>query len=204
MIFTITGPSGSGKDSLVDAILYLMGEKPESELSSFVLENINSLKKICIPNYMKNNNYLRELISHTTRTPRIGEVNGKDYHFITKAEFDQLKKVESTCYAGNYYCLSQKAIDNLSAKNGIVIVDIDGRKAIENYVGKDGMKSFFISVFPDEIESRMITRGDSAENIQKRLRNAYNNKEFDNGPNCDYVIRNDNFIDAVSEIINKM
>lgn len=101
IVITVTGPSGSGKDSIVDGMLYAIGAKPYEELTPYVAAYASELKALNRPRFSPDS--LAELVSHTTRAPRVGETNGKDYFFVTKEEFDKLAKVESTCYAGNYY-----------------------------------------------------------------------------------------------------
>lgn len=180
IILTITGASAAGKDSLVDALLYL---------NNIVgLSNCKSVANLVKGIVSKNNEItIRELISHTTRAPRDGEVNHVDYHFISREEFDNLDKVESTEYAGNYYCLSADELRKI-LDIGVVIVDKNGVKCIHDYVEKHSDEYIHLSVFlrTDEEHSRerMIARGDKSESIEKRLkqqkeRNEYSPEGFD-------------------------
>lgn len=202
-VVTVTGPSGSGKDSIVDALLYVLKEKPFEELTPFVQENIAGLNEILVPSNIDKPLFMRELISHTTRGVRVGEVHGKDYYFITKEEFDVLPKVEETCYAGNYYCLSQMSIDSNPADVGIVIVDIEGKEAVKEFVeANNGIAiSIFLEVDKNVIEGRMRKRGDTEENIKTRLEKAEKDNEFLNGPKCDYIVKNDDFVVAVKDAL---
>lgn len=158
-IITITGPSGSGKDSLVDALLYVVGEKSVDDLGLFVKSYAKELDKLSIKNET-NKPILKELISHTTRKPRNGEINGKDYYFVDKTTLDNTEMVEKTCYAGNYYGLSATEIRNFNAHVGIVIVDINGVEMVRNFNGKENTVSVFINVKYSDIENRMKARGD--------------------------------------------
>ena len=208
-VLTITGPSGSGKDSILDAVLYRLGCKKAEELTPWVREHIEDISNLIVPGAVCEKgkaDFMKELVSHTTRPPRVGEENGKDYFFITKEEFDAIPKVENSNYAGNYYCLSEKVVRENDAYVGAVIVDIHGKDAVKKFVEDNGGKciSLFISVDPDVIEERMRKRGDSEENIQKRLTHAKETGEFDNGKNCDYIIYNDDFAYAVAEVLCRL
>lgn len=147
-----------------------------------------------------------EAVSHTTRQPRVGEVEGDPYYYITKEEFDKLEKVEETEYAGNFYCLSVDEMESKLASDAplYVITDINGAAALKKRY-RDRCRSVFIQVDPQVIEGRMRKRGDSEENIKARLLKAERDKEFDNGPKCDYIVDNngdlDDSIRTVAEIM---
>lgn len=195
-IFTVTGPSGSGKDSVVNSILYICGEKSAEELGSYIKTLINKLDEL-------KNKYpiipLKALVSHTTRAPRNGEIHGKTYYYVSLEEFSKLEKIEETEYAGNHYCLSANEVNNVCKNHpAMVIVDIEGVKQIKDF--HDNVISIFIETSEEIITKRMLNRGDSEEKIKERLLNAKNTNEYDNGKNCDITIRNDNLIEAVETV----
>jgi guanylate kinase len=68
-------------------------------------------------------------VSHTTRGPRAGEENGREYHFVTKEEFQDLveKKgfVEHAQFGGNCYGTSIKAVEDIAEKGRVCILDIE-------------------------------------------------------------------------------
>ena len=68
-------------------------------------------------------------VSHTTRSPRDGEQNGRDYYFVTKEEFlDLVEKkgfVEHAQFGGNYYGTSIKAVEDIAEKGRVCILDIE-------------------------------------------------------------------------------
>lgn len=68
-------------------------------------------------------------VSHTTRSPRAGEQNGREYHFVTKEEFlDLIEKkgfIEHAQFGGNYYGTSVKAVEDIAEKGRICILDIE-------------------------------------------------------------------------------
>lgn len=69
-----------------------------------------------------------ELVSTTTRSIRKGEVNGRDYHFVTHEEFDKNQMLEYTFYGNNFYGVSEKEIEEKfqTGKTPIIIVDPHG------------------------------------------------------------------------------
>ena len=94
-----------------------------------------------------------QVISHTTRTPRAGEENGKAYYFIDKSEFKRLETtgffVESVYFNGNYYGVSAKEIQRVAdeGKPIVVIVEPEGLKQIKAYCNLHDWDLF--SVFID-------------------------------------------------------
>lgn len=129
-----------------------------------------------------------EIVSHTTRAMREGEVEGVNYYYVTKEIFDTLEKVEEVCYSGNYYCTAKEEIENkFKLSNELcVVVSIEGVEALRECYG-DTVKSVFMNIDRDVCIQRMYDRGDSEESIQKRIRNFDETHEFENGPLCDYI-----------------
>jgi len=117
-----------------------------------------------------------ELISHTTRQIRQDEIPNESYYYITKEEFDKLDKLEQTCYSGNYYCLSQQEVERHNENLVYCIVDSHGVEQIKNAYGKD-VVAVYLDVTYDQMKERMKLRGDSKEDIQKRIDYAINTNE---------------------------
>ena len=129
-------------------------------------------------------------ISHTTRKPRNDEVNGKDYHFISKEEL--LKKIDNNEFYeyakiyDNYYGTSKKAVNDLLEKNKNIIFDIDwqGTQQLVKYSNLKFLKVFLLPPNKNELEKRLINRNkDSNKSLSKRLK-AYEEdklhwKEYD-------------------------
>ena len=144
--------------------------------------------------YVKENLNIPELISHTTRKPREGEIDGYTYYYITREEFPLIEKVESSNYSGeDLYCLSkQEAEEKLSKYDKVfIIADIDGVKQIKDYYEDNSqvdVKVVYFDITLDLIEERMRKRGDSDEDIKKRLNKAIESKELENGKYADYVL----------------
>ena len=151
-----------------------------------------------------------ELLSFTTRSPRKGEINGRDYIFISEAEFKHLAStgglMESTEYGGNHYGLTRKEFeDKISNGDAFFICDTNGMKQMKKLY--DNCVSIFIYAEKEDIHRRMIARGDSQEVIQKRL-STYED-EIANMIYFDEVVTNrqheiDYTIEAIKDIISEV
>jgi len=142
-------------------------------------------------------------ISHTTRSPRPGEVDGKDYYFVDSVKFNEKDAngdfLESADVFGNQYGTSMSKVQNL-IDNGIdVILEIDWQGA-EQVMKKINTKSVFI--IPPSIKSleeRLNSRAqDSKDVIRKRMKQA--KSEISHFENYDYLIVNDDFDKASLEL----
>lgn len=142
-------------------------------------------------------------ISTTTRDPRPGEQNGREYHFVTVAEFETAKKrgdfLETALVHGNYYGTSKPWIEQQMTTGADVLLEID-------YQGAQQVRKFFpeaVSIFilPPSIKSleeRLHKRGqDSEVTIAKRLLGA--GAEMAHAPDFDFVIINEDFDTALNE-----
>ncbi|KAG7366452.1 guanylate kinase [Nitzschia inconspicua] len=124
-------------------------------------------------------------VSHTTRKPREGEIDGKHYNFTTvetmKQEIDEGKFVEYAEVHGNYYGTSIAAVEAVRKENRICILDIDIQGVMK--VKESSLKPIYLFIAPpsmDELEKRLRGRGTETEDaIKKRLGNA--KKELDYG-----------------------
>ena len=144
-------------------------------------------------------------ISFTTRKRRDSEIDGKDYHFVTKDEF-KLKIqnrdfVEWAQVHGHYYGTSFHEIEKKETQKGLILdVDIQGARQIKNY----DPKALLIFVFPpefQELKKRLLLRGDETqESISKRLFVA--KKEILSYHEFDFFIINDRLEEAVANLIS--
>jgi Guanylate kinase len=113
-----------------------------------------------------------EIISFTTRSPRQGEIDGKDYIFISENQFQQYlinnELIEHTQYGGNFYGLLKSEIDyKLSLGNAFAIVDYNGVKQLKKLY--DNVLTIFIYTDKEYAIYNMQNRGDSDEFIRKRM-----------------------------------
>ena len=143
-------------------------------------------------------------VSHTTRSPRTGEINGQDYHFVSKEEFHTIKQadgfIEWAEVHGNFYGTSKESIIKQINNGYDVILDIDIQGARQVRQKLPQASSIFISP-PSwrEQEKRLTGRGtDDQKTIQLRLANA--KKEMAAQDQYDFVIINDALI-AASQVM---
>ena len=145
-------------------------------------------------------------ISATTRNPRDGEIDGKDYYFLTKEKFQKkIKNDEFYEFAnvhGNYYGTLKKTVEENLEKGLNVILEIDVQGAlIVKEKKKDAVLVFFKTENLEVLENRLRNRKtDSEEVIELRLKNA--KKELEYEKKYDYVIVNKNIEESCNELIN--
>ncbi|XP_076368419.1 guanylate kinase-like isoform X4 [Tachypleus tridentatus] len=175
----ICGPSGCGKSTLL---------------------------KILMKEYK---NYFGFTVSHTTRKPRPGEVDGKDYHFVTRHEMQQaIEKgefIEYVEYSKNLYGTSKNAIKAVQEKGLVCVLDIEveGVKKIK----KTDLNPRYIFIKPpsiDALKERLQKRGtETDEIINERICRAKKELEYGEIPgNFDTSILNDCLEDAYKELKN--
>lgn len=143
-------------------------------------------------------------ISATTRAPRAGEVDGKNYYFLTKERFEELISeggfLEYANVYGNYYGTPLIKIQERLAEGNDILLEIDTQGALE--VMKKCPDGLFIFLLPPslgELERRIRGRGsETEESLKKRLGNA--KAEIAIGEKYKYVVVNDTVKKAVARI----
>jgi guanylate kinase len=135
-------------------------------------------------------------VSVTTRTPRPGEVDGRDYHFISKTAFEAMvAKNELLEYAtvfGNMYGTPRAAVETNLGEGRDVLFDIDwqGTQQLEQAMKDDLVRVFILPPTAEALRQRLIARAqDSSSVIAKRMAEA--SHEISHWPEYDYVIVND-------------
>lgn len=151
-----------------------------------------------------------QAISTTTRPRRANETQDKEYHFITKEEFDKLDFIERReykVYDGSiwYYGYTK---DEFNHDNCIAIVDVDGYKELSKYFGEDKVVPFLIYSSEDKLRERLKLRGDNPKEINRRLADDhYKFKDFIESGNY-YKICNEHDIELAAQeiktILNKL
>ncbi|KAL2011826.1 hypothetical protein VTN00DRAFT_4544 [Thermoascus crustaceus] len=173
----VSGPSGTGKSTLLKR---LFAEFPDTFGFS---------------------------VSHTTRAPRPGEQNGREYYFTTREEFLKLVSegqfIEHAEFGGNYYGTSVKAVKDIAEKGKICILDIEmeGVKQVK----RTDLNARFLFLAPpslEELERRLRGRGtESEESLKKRLAQAKNELEYSQQPGAhDKIVVNDDLEKAYTEM----
>lgn len=148
-LFVVSAPSGAGKTTLCARLLQDLADQ------------------------------LTLSISSTTRAPRGEERHGREYYFLTRAEFE--RDIAATRFAewanvhDNYYGTSRQVIEDAFAAGRHVLLDIDvqGAESLRRAYPAESFTLFIAPPSIEELERRLRARGtDSEETIQKRVRNA--------------------------------
>ena len=130
-------------------------------------------------------------ITTTTRRMRCNEVNGRDYFFVSKEQFEQMIKdeefVEHTLYNGNYYGSTKSQI----ADNKSVVIDLEGLRSYSSLNDKR-IVTFYLSTSEDVRYKRMLERGDKEEDAKRRIENDRKVFTDDNIPPVDFRIDSEN------------
>ena len=143
-------------------------------------------------------------VSFTTRAPRPGEVNGREYNFLSEAEFLARKEagdfLESAKVHGNYYGTSKSWIESQMKNGRDVILEIDwqGARQVQAIIPQ----AIWIFILPPSIqalEDRLLHRAqDDEATIQKRVMAA--KEELTHVAEADYLVINDDFETALAEL----
>jgi len=148
---------------------------------------------------------LQYSVSHTTRAPRKGEREGRDYRFISLAEFERMieqgKWAEWAKVHGNYYGTSADDIENhLSAGRDVLLdIDVQGTAQILKRF-PDSVPIFIMPPSMDELKVRLEKRGtDNRETIKRRLAEAEN--EIKQKDRYRHVVINDQLEHAIEALI---
>jgi guanylate kinase len=143
-------------------------------------------------------------VSFTTRPPRPGEADGREYHFVTVAEFQRRKAngefLESAEVHGNFYATSRHEIESRLDSDTDVLLEIDwqgARQVKALFPGAVGI--FILPPSIDALDERLHKRGqDSAAVIKRRLLAA--GSEIARAPEFDYIIVNRDFDVALAQL----
>lgn len=154
---------------------------------------------------LKNNPKLFLSVSMTTRAPREGEVNGKDYYFVSKEEFEQRiedgKFLEyATVHNGKYYGTPKDKVEECLSKGIDVILEIEVQGALQvNNAMPEGIFVFIMPPSMRELKRRLIKRNtETKEQIVERFKTAY--QEINEVNKYNYIIINDDIKVAASKV----
>ena len=173
-LFVISSPSGGGKTSLINKLF----------------EDKRSM------NFKKS-------ISDTTRQKREGDINGRDYYFLSEKEFkDKIEKEEYVEYAsvfGNFYGTSKEEIKTKYNNSNLILeLDWQGAYAVKELFD-DAKLIFLVPPSLDDLKQRLIKRNlDSSQEIENRLSEA--KKEISKSEMYDYLVLNDDFHKAFEDL----
>jgi guanylate kinase len=173
-LFVISSPSGGGKTSLINKLF------EDSRSANF-----------------------KKSISDTSRQKRQGDLEGKDYYFLSENDFkNKIKKEEYVEYAtvfGNFYGTSKEEIKTKYNNSNLILeLDWQGAYAVKELFD-DAKLIFLVPPSLDDLKQRLIKRNlDSSEAIENRLSEA--KKEISKSEMYDYLVLNDDFDKAFEDL----
>ena len=161
-------------------------------------------KKAVLDGVRTENSRLVYSVSATTRSPRVGEVEGREYYFMTPDEFRTTARsggfIEYAEVHGEMYGTLESELDRLLASGMDVILEIDVQGA--DAVRKKYPEAVLVFVVPPRFEvlrERLASRGsENAESLERRLETARN--ELCQKDKFDYIVVNDKLDDAVAQM----
>ena len=177
-LIVISAPSGAGKTSIIKNVIKKLND--ENRKSKFS-------------------------VSHTTRLPREGDIDGSDYFFVSNEIFDELYEAGNfieTAEVHDYkYGTSKDFIDE-NINQGINVfleIDVQGFQKLQNR-NIEFRSMFILPPSIGELRKRIQKRGlDSEDVIEKRMKNAL--KELGEAEEYDYLVINDVFEQAIEELL---
>ena len=153
----------------------------------------------------QSDNSFKASVSHTTRKARDNEVDGVDYHFVSKERFQKLIEekafYEHAKIFDNYYGTSKLSIKKIIDNKQNVLFDIDwqGAEQLTRHKELNLLKIYILPPSAEELEKRLLTRNqDDKEAIKRRL-SSYS-KDILHSKNYDYVLVNDKVENCFKEI----
>ena len=177
-LFIVAGPSGAGKTTIVK----------------------EAIKRL------SNDFYISKVATYTCRTPRDGEIDGADYHFLTPEEFAKKEKdgffLETTKYNGHPYGSPASVLSDIElGKSFVVVTDIEG---VKNFTHLHNGATFIWISTPDikELKRRLLKRNSPhSSQLEERLNLAEEEmKEAQKSRLFNFHLVNDNFEQAVNEL----
>ena len=143
---------------------------------------------------------VRKTISCTTRGPRKGERDGKDYRFLAKEEFEKLIKkgafLEWASILGNLYGTLKAEVDGIlrGGKDALLCIDVQGAKQVKEKLPQ-AISIFILPPNLGELKKRLIKRGEEEKEVERRLKLA--KREVKEIYRYDYYVVNDDLKKAI-------
>ncbi|WP_428898259.1 guanylate kinase [Parelusimicrobium proximum] len=152
---------------------------------------------------LSSDNTVSRVITATTRAPRKGEIDGKDYHFWTEERFSQAVKngemAEWAQVMANWYGIPITSVSSIvtEGKVPIMVIDVQGAETVKK-VFPDAVSVFLLPPSMTELEKRILARNDGTKNIDLRLRTAA--EEIKKAETYDYILVNDDLDETIENL----
>ncbi len=167
-----------------------------------ILSGTSGAGKTALKNMLMDKYNIKEVISVTTRKPRLGEIDGVDYKFISRERFTALINTnaffEYQTYLGHLY--GKLLTDVVACKDGkiISVLGLDGALKLKRQYGDKLILVFIGPPSIEELRNRMTQRGDNEEEIEERMQEAH--KEILRSSECDFIVTNSDVNKAFAEL----
>lgn len=159
-------------------------------------------KTTVVERLLKRDKTLSRVVTATTRAPRDGEKDGRDYHFWTEKQFlsavEKGHMLEWAKVHANYYGIPKKSVDGLLKKGiyPVLVIDVQGAKTISAKYPQ-AVKIFILPPSLKVLKERIAARKDHTQNVALRLKTA--KIELQESVNYDYLVLNDELKNAVED-----
>lgn len=159
-------------------------------------------KTTVVQRLLKRDKSIARVVTATTRAPRTGEKDGRDYHFWTEKQFmSAVKKGQMLEWAqvhAHYYGIPKASVDGLLKKGvcPVLVIDVQGAKTVSAKYPQ-AVKIFIVPPSLKVLKERIAARKDHTQNVALRLKTA--KKELKEIARYDYVVLNDELKNAVAD-----
>ncbi len=160
-------------------------------------------KTTIVQRLLKRDKTLARVVTATTRAPRTGEKDGRDYHFWTEKQFlSAVKKGQMLEWAhvhAHYYGIPKSSVDGLMKKDicPVLVIDVQGAKTVSKKYPQ-AIKIFIVPPSLAELKKRIAARKDHTQDVALRLKTA--KKELKEICHYNYVVLNDQLTQAVADV----
>ncbi|MFM8627921.1 MAG: guanylate kinase [Candidatus Nanopelagicus sp.] len=185
---------------------FLLAKNSTRNGKLLVVSGPSGVGKSTLTNRLRDDDRFWISVSATTRSKRIGEKDGVDYHFVSDKEFDQMidknEFLEWANFAGAKYGTPRKAVDKAlaSGKNVVLEIELNGARQVRKN-SKDAVLIFIEPPTWEELKSRLEKRGtESEDSTQTRLDRA--KEELSAASEFDHVIVNHQVADSVAQLVS--
>lgn len=183
--------------------------KPEGKGRLFVVSGPSGVGKgTVVSKVLERMPNLKRAVTYTTRKPRPGEVEGRDYHFVSREEFERLKEqgefLEWAEVYGNLYGSPKREVERLlnEGNDVVLVLDVQGALSVKSQL-PNAILVFLKPPSLEELRRRLEARGtDPPEAIERRMSKAF--WEMQQADKFDHIVLNDEIEKAVEEILRLM